>query len=343
VLDENHARNSRNFSRESSTRKLSFRQIPNNKLQISNKFKMSKEFPTQLSIDKAHKEADLMQKKIKSGEAESYSDAEMKIEYKKQDPGKKEKMFEFEMRPEIIREVMSKVNDINKKGTAYTVIDRQQYEANQSENILEYVLEEGLTQGPTSNNNKTYFNIVGRAHDLSYAKNELEIKDSYWFKGASNKSVIIFDIESSKEISCFKSSGKKDTFFADLDFLPFELKKSIMRSPEKNPKISKDNPVFEKMKEGRYLDEDGQVKPFSENGFIYWGPIKQNKFMGIILKYTNADSINYIVNQMIKNYHYKKGNMLLPIYDVDGNLLWPKNMKYDEVKKFVEEREKKEI
>ena len=30
----------------------------------------------------------------------------------------------------------------------------------------------------------------------------------------------------------------------------------------------------------------------------------------------------------------------LPIYDKDGNLLWPKEMSYKEVRKFVKERDK---
>lgn len=32
---------------------------------------------------------------------------------------------------------------------------------------------------------------------------------------------------------------------------------------------------------------------------------------------------------------------LIPIYDIDGNLWWPRQMTYEEVKQFVAEREKK--
>jgi len=35
-----------------------------------------------------------------------------------------------------------------------------------------------------------------------------------------------------------------------------------------------------------------------------------------------------------------RANLLLPIYDLVGNLLWPKQMSYEEVKKFVAERDK---
>jgi len=33
-------------------------------------------------------------------------------------------------------------------------------------------------------------------------------------------------------------------------------------------------------------------------------------------------------------------NYWVPIYDVDGNLWWPKQMSYEDVKEFVAEREK---
>jgi len=36
----------------------------------------------------------------------------------------------------------------------------------------------------------------------------------------------------------------------------------------------------------------------------------------------------------------KSSKRLLPVYDVCGNLWWPKQMSYEEVKKFVEERSK---
>ncbi len=39
---------------------------------------------------------------------------------------------------------------------------------------------------------------------------------------------------------------------------------------------------------------------------------------------------------------FRKKEYLLPIYDVHGNLWWPRQMSYEEVKKFVAEREAKE-
>ena len=49
-----------------------------------------------------------------------------------------------------------------------------------------------------------------------------------------------------------------------------------------------------------------------------------------------AQEIATIMQEEYKN----KQELNLPIYDVDGNLYWPKQMTYEEVKKFVAERDK---
>lgn len=36
-----------------------------------------------------------------------------------------------------------------------------------------------------------------------------------------------------------------------------------------------------------------------------------------------------------------KSEFLIPIYSVEGNLLWPKQMTYEEVKRFVSEKDKR--
>lgn len=51
------------------------------------------------------------------------------------------------------------------------------------------------------------------------------------------------------------------------------------------------------------------------------------------------ERVSLITDVMISFWH-EEGTPLLPIYDNAGNLWWPKEMNYEEVKKFVEEREK---
>ena len=52
-----------------------------------------------------------------------------------------------------------------------------------------------------------------------------------------------------------------------------------------------------------------------------------------------------MIERFINNFTKKeKTDKLLPIYNEEGDLLWPKKMNYNEVKKFIEEgdKEKKE-
>ena len=53
----------------------------------------------------------------------------------------------------------------------------------------------------------------------------------------------------------------------------------------------------------------------------------------------NSKRANEITSIMLKIYKGKE-ELLIPIYDFRGNLWWPKRMSYEEVKKFIEERNK---
>lgn len=48
------------------------------------------------------------------------------------------------------------------------------------------------------------------------------------------------------------------------------------------------------------------------------------------------------IAQMMQEIYGGKESLLIPIYDIHGNLWWPKQMSHEEVKKFVAERDKKE-
>jgi len=294
----------------------------------------------QYGHDKAWDESEKIKDKVKSGEAESYSDAEMKIEYEKQDPDPEWQEFEFEFSPEIIEKIMDKVQDINGKGTAYTVIDRGSYERNMSKSILKHILEEGFNPRGGTN----YFNIVGRSVESVRLENRrirgMEIKNSFWFDEKVSNIVFIIDIKDSEEVEEIKSSDCIGKYQLEPAYLPGIIEKTFGEVPRGESEI-KNHPKFEEMKKNGYIDEMGRANPFTEYGFISFGSIEQDRFRGVVIKDVDKRLLNFIVNEMIKNYHHEKGNMLLPIYDTDGNLLWPKNMKYDEVKKFIEERDKK--
>ncbi len=154
------------------------------------------------------------------------------------------------------------------------------------------------------------FNIVGRIKDNEYVQkyfkekdiNALDIERSYWvFK--VKKAVIIFFENNFNEIN--KITNDTGTYYCD------------ERGWEKNGKCD------------------------SEFGFnLNKSRLASNIFKGLILKNFNTEELNFIKEIEREIYKYKE-KLLLPIYDIKGNLLWPKQMSYEEVKKFVAEREAK--
>lgn len=89
-------------------------------------------------------------------------------------------------------------------------------------------------------------------------------------------------------------------------------------------------------------------------GFVTKTRIPPKFFRGIIIGhaseslYKNEEEIateekrrlNLAITSMKKTYKDKL-NLFIPIYSVNGDLLWPKQMSYEEVKKFIAERDAK--
>ena len=103
---------------------------------------------------------------------------------------------------------------------------------------------------------------------------------------------------------------------------------------------------------------DDQGNPVSEAGFILCHRVAPRLFSGIVLSPGKenpvkgegagrnfiedtdyAPHVQKIVDEMMEA-DKEKPELLVPIYDLYGNLLWPKQMPYEEVKKLVADREK---
>ncbi len=69
-------------------------------------------------------------------------------------------------------------------------------------------------------------------------------------------------------------------------------------------------------------------------GYFVSYMIPPKNFAGII----NTGRFGYFYLSVLKRAMIES-DRLLPVYDIRGNLLWPKRMEHDEVKKFVAERE----
>jgi hypothetical protein len=154
-----------------------------------------------------------------------------------------------------------------------------------------------------------WFNIVGQGQE--------SIDESHYMKsGGANDIILLFNLSKYKET---------DKMFTEYNYKEF-----------------KEDP-FESKKWGHRDEERKKWGADSEYGLTLRNRISPKDFLGLILT-SSSISVPYDLESITKiqvKAYKEKQKMLLPIYDIEGNLLWPKQMSYEEVKKFVEEREKR--
>lgn len=91
--------------------------------------------------------------------------------------------------------------------------------------------------------------------------------------------------------------------------------------------------LLEENKNSKYDWEKSETWLRHQNIYRY---IKETRLAELI-KY--ADEIGSYMTDMYKN---GKENLFIPVYDSDGNLWWPKQMSYIEVKKMIKDKNKTE-
>lgn len=280
-----------------------------------------------------------------------------------------ELLVEEELSPEILEQIMDKVQDINKPGTAYSAFSGSEIKGKRN---IESVLQSGLLglrgsrdelrggdpkeiwakalrspkkrtrEEESSTLSSVFFNIVGRISSINYPinlkeldKNKLEIEQSYWASREGGMSVI-FDLDKFKERDEeFYNAASKVNDFSGEEFL------------QEHKKLSKKYPP--KIRE--FFSVDLTKTPSSADGFLLHYRVRPQWFRGITLSDTIKDKnkVELDHKEMIQRakefakimceVDKDKLELLLPIYDIHGNLLWPKEMSYDEVKKMVQEKE----
>lgn len=298
------------------------------------------------NLENALSGAEKLRQKTESGETILYKETEKLVEKGKLERG---------LTPEIIENVMSRVQDINKNGTAYTGVVRDQGGKIKSEEQrlgeFQHVLQEGLLGSPDYNpygvekdrwvhNMKNlekrkelvvHFNIVGRTQD-HIPENSTQILETLFMNGP-NCIGIIFDDQSFKEVKLekepFKNKGGKTKY--------------AIWGEE---------------------DEQGRRMPSLEMGFVLSHRVAPRFFRGIVFgepagpvnpeetkkgpwripKDTRPEAIAKRAEEIIfaiLNAYKDKPELLIPVYDIYGNLWWPKKMKYEEIKKLVAIQEHK--
>src|SRR3989338_6762081 len=133
----------------------------------------------------------------------------------------------------------------------------------------------------------------------------------------------------------FRLPGEKieqvDGKDVDKELISPNLEYGFVMSPRIKPKKF-EGIIFSKLK--RHVSPgDSKAMP----SFIGWGfnPHKNISYIKEELQDITKDIVKIMAVA-----DEKDPSLLIPIYDDEGNLLWPKQMIYEEVKKFVEDRDK---
>lgn len=163
------------------------------------------------------------------------------------------------------------------------------------------------------------------------------------------KVVLLFDLSS------FKEAEPADYIDDSRDWQHFKPKSHTYYPQQERPLLiwqesfrkSKlgsseviNHPLFKKLQEERELDEQGFPMVSSEWGFALHYRVAPRFIKGIIYKGNNPEDFVKNIENIYRDVYVDKLSQAIPVYDIDGNLLWPKQMNYEEVKKFVKERDK---
>jgi len=276
---------------------------------------------------------------------------------------------DFVLTPEIEEMVMEKVRNIRERGLGYSAVMGLDY--NNFENIFrkgllakqikcsdpEYHVnldgsslkkgKEGLKEirkfKGAKKGNQIYFNITGRE---SWGG----IADSEYARAESTSIFILFDISHSQETRPADDSKKPSYPIEEGEMQKrnvFWARNWRSRGSEQeswtvlfgdlmpgDPRI-KESPRYKELVESGSIGEDGLPKNETEWGFAIPGRVSPRFFVGIILKCDALEDVR--ATETVAN--RDNPDLLVPIYNLRGDLLWPKQMSYEDVKKFVAERD----
>jgi hypothetical protein len=250
---------------------------------------------------------------------------------------------------EVEKIAMGKLQDINSNGIAFHTLGglKDDKQSGISSGLIGKIFLEGLLGWPNSlpspapsyygKNRDAWiragreglrqysiinFNIVGR--DVS------SIRDSYWF------GFLIHDQYLNGEI--VPGNKKENAIGIIFDLSDFSEDQPMAWDTFKN------NPDFQmKFRSYRAVNpksdtavNGGLPVPSFDCGFALFPPrVSPKMFRGIVVGDPTSDGVRKIISLMLEIYQ-EKPNLVLPIYNEQGGLLWPMQMSYEEVKKSCE-------
>lgn len=287
----------------------------------------------------------------------------------------KEEKFEKELSPEAIEKIMEKVQDINKDGMAvHSVFRLGGLNNEENRKTVSDILKNGIlgqdwdkpsSERETISKNNwakaarhkkrlfVFFNIVDKDLNVGekyrskpeWAKGDIaKIEESPWLKNP-NSIGIIFDTNTLKGRIYAQNRSEpkklKSRYYDPWESQGTPSEEGYTVTPRVKPNLFK-GLVFRTSRpatqeESKYMQRVDQEAHFWRINYQWtderYAFVESNDDE---IKTKRAEEIAQI---MIRNMNEK---YLVPIYDVYGNLFWPEQMSYEEVKQFVEERIEKE-
>lgn len=173
-----------------------------------------------------------------------------------------------------------------------------------------------------------WFNITGRTADFDQSSpKHKEIANSGYTEQWKDSFILLFSQKAFHEVAPAISQDEEALLFNKHFQYQANLQKANFARPG-------------------YINEQGQAIPNSIQGFTLNGRVAPRFFKGIMLnerssnpsqqeQETQDKKLDYLVSQM------EKCKRKLPVYDIEGNLIWPQQMSYEEVKQYVAEGDAK--
>ncbi len=248
---------------------------------------------------------------------------------------------ELNLSPEVKDLIMSKLCDIDEYGTAFTSI-RNGVERDRLQEILNMGLlgnkgtpermknnpsfelrREALATGWAKSarewdipGNRVWFNIVGR---ISGIKGPLQIKQTHM---ANYTATLILDISKHRELPPGTLSGIKEVGRPDF---------KVMNTFSSESDRGKSSYYFQKLKNGFDPQSNSNHQTDQGTGFSTPFRISQGKFKGIVVDVRSDLTVNEVIDTM-KHLATVSPEKCLPVYDLDGNMIWPETLSYSEIK-----------
>jgi len=204
------------------------------------------------------------------------------------------------------------------------------------EKYIEHLKEHGIT------NQFVYANIIGRAETDDKTHSLTEAGNSWWMNISDFNIAVIFDKDFFEEDEPKKNDlqrtflNDKWKFNADdpkvVGFYE-HVKKIFPDIKIGDARLVKLGRNSKRNVQGKGFDENGMPHPYEEFGFAFFPRVPKRTFKGLVVKIPKDELYDQRVQEVADI--VQESNLQIPIYDTDGNVLWPQKMSFEEVKKLA--------